>query len=65
MASMRQGLNRLLDRRRFCGADEICIHMLCEQIYFKALQLQEFLRVRRLLQEHLRSDVTGADLVDC
>ena len=39
MRSMRQGLNRLLYTRELRGADEICIHMLCEQLYFKAQQL--------------------------
>ena len=39
MTSMRRGLNHLLYDREFRGADEICIHMLCEQLYFKAKQL--------------------------
>ena len=54
MTRMRRGLDSLLYTREFRGADEICIHMLCEQLYFKALQLQELLHVRRLLQEHLQ-----------
>ena len=39
MRSMRRALNNLLYRREHRGADEICIHMLSEQLYFKAQQL--------------------------